>query len=114
MDAGQIDLVEGKHKICDEVTLIPTLGHSAGHVSVRISSRGEEALITGDMTHHPSQLAHVDWGLALDYDPDQATRTRQEVFSDSADRKVLVIGTHWAGVTAGRIMRDGKVFRLEC
>jgi glyoxylase-like metal-dependent hydrolase (beta-lactamase superfamily II) len=111
-DAGQIDLVEGVHKICDEVTLVPTLGHSPGHVSVRVSSRGEEALITGDMIHHPSQLAHLDWCLDLDFDPALATKTRGQVFAEVADRPVLVIGTHWAGITAGRIRRDGKVFRL--
>jgi glyoxylase-like metal-dependent hydrolase (beta-lactamase superfamily II) len=113
MDAGQIDLVEGKYKVCDEVTLIPTLGHSAGHVSVRITSKGEEALITGDMAHHPSQVAHTDWGLPIDFDPDLAIKTRQEVFSDAADRKILVIGTHWAGATAGRVVREGDSLRFE-
>ena len=29
-----------------------------GHVSVLIESEGERAVITGDMTHHPCQLAH--------------------------------------------------------
>jgi glyoxylase-like metal-dependent hydrolase (beta-lactamase superfamily II) len=113
VDAGQVDLVEGTYKVCDEVTLVPTLGHSPGHVSVRITSRGEEALITGDMTHHPSQLVHMDWGISLDFDPDLATKTRQQVFADAADRSFLVIGTHWAGVTGGRVVRAGDGYRLE-
>jgi hypothetical protein len=29
-----------------------------------------------------------------------------------SDRPVLVIGTHFAGVTAGRIVRDGASYRL--
>jgi glyoxylase-like metal-dependent hydrolase (beta-lactamase superfamily II) len=114
MAAGKIDLVEGIHPVCDEVSLIPTVGHSPGHVSVRIRSRGEEALITGDMTHHPCQLAHIDWGITLDFDSAQAAQTRRDVFADSADRSVLVIGTHWAGATAGRIVRNGDTYRLEC
>jgi glyoxylase-like metal-dependent hydrolase (beta-lactamase superfamily II) len=113
-DAGLVDLVEGTHAVCDEVTLVPTIGHSPGHVSVRISSRGENALITGDITHHPSQLAHPEWGSShVDFDYEQAMRTRARVFSDVADRPVLVIGTHWAGVTAGRVKRDGEAFRLD-
>ena len=52
-DAGLVDLVETNHRICDEVSLVPTLGHTPGHVSVRIASLGEEALITGDCMHHP-------------------------------------------------------------
>ena len=47
-EAGLVDLVETDHRICDEVSLVPTLGHTPGHVSVRIASQGEEALITGD------------------------------------------------------------------
>ena len=34
-DAGLVDLVETDHRICDEISLVPTLGHTPGHVSVR-------------------------------------------------------------------------------
>src|SRR5580698_1723811 len=42
-DAGLVDLVETDHRIDEVISLIPTIGHTPGHVSVRISSRGEEA-----------------------------------------------------------------------
>jgi glyoxylase-like metal-dependent hydrolase (beta-lactamase superfamily II) len=114
VNAGLVDLVDGEHRVCDEVTLVPTLGHSPGHVSVRIRAGGEEALITGDMVHHPCQLAHVEWGLPdVDFDTDQAMRTRQRVFSEVADKPILVIGTHWADPTAGNVKRSGDAFRLE-
>lgn len=113
IDAGLVDLVEGIHQVCDEVSLVPTIGHSAGHVSIRIRSGGKEALITGDMAHHPSQLAYLEWGMPIDHDAEQAIRTRQAMFADAAERDVLMIGTHWPGATAGRIIRDGTVFRLE-
>jgi glyoxylase-like metal-dependent hydrolase (beta-lactamase superfamily II) len=38
-DAGLVDLVETDHRICNEISLVPTLGHTPGHVSVRITSR---------------------------------------------------------------------------
>ncbi len=56
-DAGLVELVGTDYRVCDEVSLVPTVGHTPGHVSVRIVSRGEEALITGDFLHHPCQLA---------------------------------------------------------
>jgi len=40
-DAGLVDLVETDHRICDEISLVPTPGHTPGHVSVRIASQGE-------------------------------------------------------------------------
>lgn len=107
LDAGLVDLVGTGHRVCPEVSLVPTHGHTPGHVSVRIESRGESALITGDFIHHPCQMAHVDWSSAVDFDPEAARETRRRMFAALADTPVLVIGTHFAGATAGRIRRDG-------
>jgi glyoxylase-like metal-dependent hydrolase (beta-lactamase superfamily II) len=111
-EAGLADLVETDHRICDEVSLVPTTGHTPGHVSVRISSEGEEALITGDFMHHPCQIARPDWSSTADSDPEAARRTREPMLLELCDRPVLVIGTHFAGATAGHIVRDGETYRL--
>jgi glyoxylase-like metal-dependent hydrolase (beta-lactamase superfamily II) len=111
-DAGLVDLVDTDHRICDELRLIPTLGHTPGHVSVGISSKGEEGLITGDFIHHPCQMANPDWASAADFDSAAATKTRSEMFGALAGTPTLVIGTHFAAPTAGRIVRDGKAYRL--
>ena len=113
LDAGLAELVETDHRICDELSLMPTVGHTPGHVSVRIVSRGEEALITGDFMHHPCQIARPDWDTTADSDPAQGIRTRWQMFEKLAGAPVLVIGTHFAGATAGKIVRDGATFRLE-
>jgi len=112
LDAGLAELVETDHRICDEISLAPTVGHTPGHVSVRIVSRGEEALITGDFMHHPCQIAHPEWDTTADSDPAQGIRTRREMFERLAGAPVLVIGTHFAGATAGHIVRDGETWRL--
>jgi glyoxylase-like metal-dependent hydrolase (beta-lactamase superfamily II) len=111
-DAGLVDLVETDHRICDEISLLPTLGHTPGHVSVRIVSQGEEALITGDFMHHPCQIARPEWSSTADSDPAQARHTREAMLADLAGTPTLVIGTHFAGRTAGRVVRDGDAFRL--
>jgi glyoxylase-like metal-dependent hydrolase (beta-lactamase superfamily II) len=110
--AGLVDLVETDHRISDEISLVPTPGHTPGHVSVRIASRGEGALITGDFMHHPCQIARPEWSSTADSDPTEARRTREQMLSDLAETPTLVIGTHFAGRTAGRIVRDGSAFRL--
>lgn len=112
VDAGLADLVATDHRICDEVSLVPTIGHTPGHVSVRIVSGGQEALITGDFMHHPCQIAHPDWDLTSDSDPAQGSRTRWDMFRRIADRPVLVLITHFAGTTGGRIVRDGSGYRF--
>ena len=112
-EAGLVDLVETDHRVCDEISLVPTVGHTPGHVSVRISSKGEEALITGDFMHHPCQIAHPQWCSTADSDPEMGQRTRERMLADLASRPVLVIGTHFAGATAGRIVRDGDAYRMD-
>ncbi|MEY3042911.1 MAG: hypothetical protein RLZZ174_1993 [Pseudomonadota bacterium] len=113
VEAGLVDLVETTHVVCPEVSLVPTLGHTPGHVSVRIQSQGEEALITGDFLHHPCQMAHPEWASAVDYDAEASTATRWRMLEAYAGTDNLLIGTHFAGPTAGRVVKDGEVFRLD-
>jgi glyoxylase-like metal-dependent hydrolase (beta-lactamase superfamily II) len=112
-DAGVVDLVEIDHSICQEVRLVSTPGHTPGHVSVRISSGGAEAMITGDMAHHPAQFARPDWASFVDYDGAASAETRRRVLGDIAGTTTLVIGTHFVAPTAGRIVRDGEAWRFE-
>jgi glyoxylase-like metal-dependent hydrolase (beta-lactamase superfamily II) len=113
MEAGQATLVETDAQIAPGIRLVPTLGHTPGHVSVMIESLGESALITGDFMHHPCQIAHPEWSTLADTDPVQGIETRQRMFEHLAGTPTLVIGTHFAGATAGRIVRDGEAFRLD-
>jgi glyoxylase-like metal-dependent hydrolase (beta-lactamase superfamily II) len=112
-EAGLVDLVETDHEVAPGVTLEPTPGHTPGHIAVHISSEGEEAVITGDLVHHPVQFHHPEWRNTVDTDPDQAERTRLDFMATYADTPVLVIGTHFAGPTAGHLVRDGDVYRLD-
>lgn len=111
-DAGLVELVETDHQVCDEVSLEPTLGHTPGHVSVRIRSKGETALITGDFLHHPCQFARPEWASSADYDPDAARVTRRRMFDALSGADTLVIGTHFAAPTAGRVVREGEAWRF--
>ena len=111
-DVDLVDLVETDHRVCDEISLVPTAGHTPGHVSVRIASCGEKALITGDFMHHPCQIARPEWSSTADSDPLLARRTREQMLTRLAGTPTLVIGTHFAGRTAGHVVRDGDVFRL--
>jgi glyoxylase-like metal-dependent hydrolase (beta-lactamase superfamily II) len=112
-DAGLAEVVGQTHRVTDEVWLEPTPGHTPGHVSVHIASAGEEAIITGDMIHHPCQIAHPEWSSSADWNQEASAETRDAFLERYADRPVLVIGTHFAAPTAGHIVRDGESFRLD-
>jgi len=105
-EAGLADLVPRDHVLCDEVRLEPTPGHTPGHASVRITSGGASAVITGDMVHHPLQLAAPERSSFADTDPVLATATRREFVDRYADSGTLVFGTHFSP-TGGQLHRDG-------
>lgn len=112
-DSGQAVLVSQQHRLNEEIFLLPTPGHTPGHVSVHIQSKGEAAIITGDMLHHPCQIVHPDWSTTADTDQSMAAATRTAFLRQYSDQPVLVIGTHFAAPTAGHIVRDGVAYQLS-
>ncbi|MBV8927407.1 MAG: MBL fold metallo-hydrolase [Bradyrhizobium sp.] len=108
-DAGRAELIASDASLTSEISMISTPGHSPGHMSIHIRSDGEEGLLTGDVAHHPCQMAHLDWSSTADSDARQSALARRELFSRFADRPVLVIGGHY---NAGHIKRDGEAFKF--
>ncbi len=113
LDAGLADLVDMTHRLSDEIWLEPTPGHTPGHVSVRLRSGDADAVITGDLMHHPVQVAEPDWCSGFDSDLPQARATRRAFCERYADGPVRVLGTHFHHPTAGRIVRHGETWRFR-
>jgi len=103
VEAGLVDLIDWEHQVCQEISLLPTPGHTPGHVSISIQSEGARALITGDCFHHPCQMTRVDWCSSADFDQAAGQRTRERLLDELVDTDVLIIGTHFATPTAGYI-----------
>ena len=103
LDAGLADLVDSDHQVTGEISLEPSPGHTPGHVSVRISSAGQEAVITGDLVHHPIQFTAPEWVMTADDDPPRASATRVEFRERYADSGILIFGTHFAGPSCGHL-----------
>lgn len=108
--ANLAQFVSSNYKIDDNISLIPTPGHTPGHVSVLIESKEKRALISGDFIHHPSQFAHPEWTMGADAMPQKALETRLKMLDELADTDTLFIGTHFANPVTGYIKRLGKEF----
>jgi glyoxylase-like metal-dependent hydrolase (beta-lactamase superfamily II) len=113
LEAGLADFIGPEHQVTDEVSLLPTPGHTPGHVSVVIKSGGQEAIITGDMMHHPIQLIDPERHANFDMDKPQGARTRREFVDRVANKSILVIGSHFTDPTAGWVVSDGKSWKLK-
>jgi len=113
MEAGLVEFIDPEFTLTDEVSLIPTPGHTPGHVSVLIRSKGQEAVITGDMMHHPIQLAVPGTHGRFDMDQAEGAKTRVEFIGRFANTPTLVIGSHFSDPTAGHIVSDGPAWKLK-
>jgi glyoxylase-like metal-dependent hydrolase (beta-lactamase superfamily II) len=112
MAEGRVDLIDENHRITDEVWIESTPGHTPGHFSIRIGSKGEDAVITGDLMHHPIQCRYPEWDDNFDNDGPMAKKTRREFCERYADTKTLVFGTHFAMPAPGKIIRKDDSYRF--
>ncbi|MEU7816900.1 MBL fold metallo-hydrolase [Pseudonocardia sp. NPDC049154] len=106
IDAGLVELVDPPTEVASGVTLVPTPGHTPGHISIRVRSDGEELFISGDAFHHPSQIANPTWSAVSDDDPVEGVATRRRLLRELADSPTIVLGTHFAAPSHGRIVTD--------
>jgi glyoxylase-like metal-dependent hydrolase (beta-lactamase superfamily II) len=106
-DLGVLELLDGEEPVGEELTAIPTPGHSPGHNSLLISSKGEQAIVSGDVIVHPAQATEPTWNVHFDMDKEQAARTREMLLAWMEADGITVASGHIPGSGFGRIAREG-------
>ncbi|MBO6882372.1 MAG: MBL fold metallo-hydrolase [Marivita sp.] len=109
--ARQAEMVQTGHMLGDHVTLVPTPGHTPGHVSVQIRSGSREAIITGDALHSAAQCWHPEWHFKFDADAKQAVESRRFLLQTAAEAECLVLGSHFTLPSVGRVFAEKDAFR---
>jgi glyoxylase-like metal-dependent hydrolase (beta-lactamase superfamily II) len=110
---GMLSLVDGPLALTPEVSLLPTPGHTPGHMSVIIRSRGQTAICLGDVCHHPLHFAHPGWVSRFDTDPAITPATRAALFRMALDDDALLLCPHAPAPGFGRIRRTGQRYEWE-
>lgn len=96
-------------------TLIPgvealdTSGHTPGHSSYLFRSKGQQALVWGDIVHsHAVQFAHPEVSIEFDSNQKQAIAARKSLFLKAAQSGWMVAGAHLPFPGLGHVRRDAK------
>ncbi len=112
VEAGMAQFIDADHEIAPGITTEPSHGHTPGHVHVCIESKGERAVITGDLMHHPMQCAMPHRPATFDMDKDGGKQSRMRFVDKYRDSGVVVIGAHFFDPTAGHIetAADGETW----
>ncbi|MEX2247735.1 MAG: MBL fold metallo-hydrolase [Dehalococcoidia bacterium] len=104
-DAAEVVLVDGEHKLTDDLTLLPAPGHTPSHSCVAIVSDGEAGMIIGDLAHHPAQLIETAWSPVFDMDPALAAESRARIAGRLEEEGLLVLAGHFPAPNHGRLLR---------
>jgi glyoxylase-like metal-dependent hydrolase (beta-lactamase superfamily II) len=104
-ELGLVEFMNGEHSITRELTAVPTPGHTPGHMSILVTSKGERALVLGDAAHSPVQVLEPDWVSRADMDPDLTRQTRKALLDRLEREQILVAAGHFEAPGFGRIVR---------
>ena len=92
-EAGQAQLVDGNYEVVPGVKTMVTRGHTQGHQSVFISSRGSKALYLGDIiptTHH----LKMSYMTGFDMYPVELLETKKDIIKRAVEGNWLLIFEH--------------------
>jgi len=79
-EAGQLELVEGDFEVTPGIGTMVTPGHTSGHQSVLLSSKGKQALYLGDlipMTYH----LKIPYLTGYDLYPVELLKTKKDIIA---------------------------------
>jgi len=106
--AGRAELVGMDHRVSEGIWLEPTPGHTQGHVAIHLESRGQRAVMWGDLPDSPAQCVQPAWSYRRDWDGELSAVSRRSVLHACAAHDHLVLSTHFPAPSIGRIRPEGS------
>ena len=106
---GLLDTLTEDTDLTTGVRALHTPGHTPGHMSILVTSQGEEALIQGDVLVHPAQVTEDDWNCHFDFDWPVSTETRRKMLDEVEAQGTRVVSCHFPAPGFGKVVkREGK------
>lgn len=113
IESGQAVLVEDDHELERGIWLAPAHGHTPGNVVINLHSHDRRAILSGDVLHHPVQLAAPQWSSRFCEDEAASRRARTHFIETCADTPTTILTAHFPSPTAGKIVRQGDAYRFK-
>jgi glyoxylase-like metal-dependent hydrolase (beta-lactamase superfamily II) len=113
VEADRAEMVKDDHALGDHVRLLPTPGHTPGHVAVCFGKGSDEAVMSGDLMHSPLQTRYPELSVNFDVDKAQSAATRRSFLERYCDTKTLCCTAHFLSPSVGRIKRWDNGFKCE-
>ena len=113
VEARQAEIVGNDYEIGDHVRILPTPGHTPGHVAFTLGRGKDDAVFSGDLMHSPLQTRYPELSIKFDVDQAQAAITRRNFLERYCDTDTLCCTAHFPSPSTGKIRRLGDGFTCE-
>jgi glyoxylase-like metal-dependent hydrolase (beta-lactamase superfamily II) len=113
VEARRADIVRNDYEIGDHVRVLPTPGHTPGHVAFTLGHGKDDAVFSGDLMHSPLQTRYPELSVKFDVDQAQAAVTRRNFLERYCDTDTLCCAAHFPSPSTGKIRRLGNGFSCE-
>ena len=111
VEEGLAQIIEPPYTIDEYLTIDSAPGHTPGHIVIRLSSKNQEALFSGDILHHAIQIYRPEWNSFACLDPVAARQSRRRVLECCAGSGALLAPTHFGAPFVCLVDADGTEFR---
>ena len=113
VEAKRAEIVRDDYEIGDHTRILPTPGHTPGHVAFTFGRGKDDAVVGGDLMHSPLQARYPELSMKFDVDQAQAARTRRDFLERYCDTDTLCCTAHFPSPSSGKIRRLGNGFTCE-
>jgi len=113
VEAKKADIVSNDFVLGDHARILPTPGHTPGHVAFTFGRGKDDVVFAGDLMHTPLQTRYPELSPKFDVDPKLAGATRRNFLQRYCDTDTLCCTAHFPSPSAGKIRRWGNGFSCE-
>jgi glyoxylase-like metal-dependent hydrolase (beta-lactamase superfamily II) len=113
VEARLAEIVRNDYEIGDHARIVPTPGHTPGHVAFSFGRGKDSAVFSGDLMHSPLQTRYPELSAKFDVDQMQAATTRRNFLERYCDTGTLCCTAHFPSPSVGKIRRKGDGFICE-
>jgi Zn-dependent hydrolases, including glyoxylases len=109
--AGVLRPFDGVTALFPGIRALPAPGHTVGHTTYMIESRGKQLLLWGDIIHS-AETQFLDPQIAIQFDMnvDDAIAARERLLADAARNGYIVGSAHITFPGLGHVSSDGQVY----
>jgi glyoxylase-like metal-dependent hydrolase (beta-lactamase superfamily II) len=110
--AGKFSPIERDEVLVPGISAYATHGHTPGHTSYLIESKGQKMIVLGDVVHVASvQFPKPTVAMQYDSDPKAGVAQRVKIFAQAAAGDYWVAGAHLSFPGIGHLKAEGSGYR---